>query len=120
MIRAIAANVPIDQIADRAAIRQMIERLKASMQSPAGGILGQLAQRRLTELLQDGGMIELIEQWSRQDNADMARESLVNTLRERMIRITTDEMSRRLSLMQWVIYVITAALFLSPALFLIT
>jgi len=36
------------------------------------------------------------------------------------MRVTTDEMSRRLSLMRWVIYVIIAALFLSPALFLIT
>jgi len=65
-------------------------------------------------------MIELIERWSRQDNTATARESLENTLRGRLMRVTTDEMSRRLSLMRWVIYVIIAALFLSPALFLIT
>jgi hypothetical protein len=116
LIRAVVANIALDRGADRAAIRDMIDRLKGAAQSPPGGFLGRLAQRRLTEFLHEGGMIDLIEHWSGQNNSGAAKEALVGALREKLIRLTTDQMEQRLNVVRGVIHAITTVLLLSPAL----
>jgi hypothetical protein len=114
LIRAVVSNLALDPNLDRAAIREVIDRVKGSAQE--GGFLARLAHRRLNEFLHEGGVIELIEQWARQDNSEANKERLIGALGEKLIALASDRMEQRLTVMRWVIHVVSAVLLLSPAL----
>ncbi len=118
LTHAMVMNVPLDKMNSQTSVQHAIDRLKTPIESSAHGVLGRFVQKKITELAQGAWIIELVDQCSRQGNPAKARESLENTLRQKLIRIITDDMNSRLRLMQFLVYAIAVALLLSPALFL--
>jgi hypothetical protein len=119
LMHSVVMNIPLDSPAGQSSLRQSFEELKLSAGTPFGGLLGKFVRNKFAESLHGAWVVDLIEQSRRQNNESTARGSLATALRERMVRLATDNINGRARLVQWAIYAIAGLIFISPAMFII-
>jgi hypothetical protein len=119
LMHSIVMSIPLDSPAGQSSLRQSFEELKLSAGTTFGGLLGKFVRNKFAESLRGAWVVDLIEQSGRQNNESTARGSLATALRERMVRLATDDINRRARLVQWAIYAIAGLIFISPAMFII-
>jgi hypothetical protein len=81
----------------------------------ARGVMGRMVQSRFLRLLRGHWVIDLLRDYASR-GAGSAGDSLERVLRERLIRLTIDDLRGRLRLLLWVTYALAVILWWAPTL----
>jgi hypothetical protein len=84
----------------------------------ARGITGRMVQSRFLRLLRGHWVVELLHDYTSRGGGS-AKESLEGLLRERLVRLTIDDVRARLRLMLWATYALAGVLWWAPTLLML-